>query len=168
MWHSFKFTVIINPKATIQITGLPLDMTSVHPSQQIQDNELNNLLSSKFNGVLPEFYEPIQVPKYDQFLTQNKEEKKVEIKQIINKKEKEIIRTKGIRIKAAIRIGIEIIGIIINRIKEKINKIKIKKGVIIKINKIEIIETTITRTARIIRIIIMVTIQIKTKHNSPW
>merc|ERR1719411_2086609 len=41
----FKFTVIVNPKATIQITGLPLDMASVHPTKQkqIQDEELNNL-----------------------------------------------------------------------------------------------------------------------------
>merc|ERR1712154_284897 len=51
----FKFTVIINPKATIQITGLPLDMTSVHPSQQIQDNELNNLLSSNLMGFCQSF-----------------------------------------------------------------------------------------------------------------
>lgn len=72
----FKFTVIINPKATIQITGLPLDMSSVHPSQQIQDNELNNLLSTKFNGILPQFYEPIQLPKFDPSLMNNKNEQK--------------------------------------------------------------------------------------------
>merc|ERR1712129_384893 len=62
----FKFTVIISPNATIQITGLPLDMASVHPSKQkqIQDEELNNLLATKFDGVLPTFYEMVKTIKY--------------------------------------------------------------------------------------------------------
>merc|ERR1712154_217196 len=51
----FKFTVIVGPNKTIQITGLPLDMASVHPTKQkqIADEELYNLLSQKFDGVLP-------------------------------------------------------------------------------------------------------------------
>merc|ERR1712129_49969 len=62
----FKFTVIISPNATIQITGLPLDMSSVHPTKQkqIADEELNNLLGQKFDGILPTFYEKVKTIKY--------------------------------------------------------------------------------------------------------
>jgi len=69
----FKFTAVLNPKATIQITGLPLDMASVHPTHQIQDTELNGLLATKFAGVLPQFYEPVQLAKLDPSLMQNEE-----------------------------------------------------------------------------------------------
>merc|ERR1712130_918270 len=73
----FKFTVIINPKATVQITGLPLDMASVHPTKQkqIADEELNNLLSQKFDGVLPTFYEKVKTLKYDAKVMMNEEKK---------------------------------------------------------------------------------------------
>merc|ERR1711972_263633 len=60
------------PKATIQITGLPLDMSAIHPSQQIKDPELNTLLSTKFNGHLPAIYEPVVVPKIDPILMEEK------------------------------------------------------------------------------------------------
>ena len=74
----FKFTVVINPKATIQITGLPLDMASVHPTKQkqIQDEELNNLLATKFDGVLPIFYEMVKTQKYEAMMVEKNEEKK--------------------------------------------------------------------------------------------
>ena len=72
----FKFTVIVGPNKTIQITGLPLDMLSIHPSKQIQDSELNKLLSKKFEGDYPEFYEPLQAIKYDAMNIEEKEEKK--------------------------------------------------------------------------------------------
>merc|ERR1712154_602030 len=74
----FKFTVIINPNATIQITGLPLDMASVHPSKQkqVQDEELNNLLATKFDGVLPTFYEMVKTQKYDALMNEKNDDKK--------------------------------------------------------------------------------------------
>lgn len=67
----FKYTVIIHPKGTLQITGLPLDMSCVHPEFQIEDNELRNLLSVGFNGSLPAFYHSLKVPNFSDpvFLT---------------------------------------------------------------------------------------------------
>eukprot|EP01083_Nonionella_stella_P066936 176682_1 len=66
----FKFTVIVSDAGAIQITGLPLNMADIHPSKsgQIQDDELNALLSEKFTGALPAFYEQIDTPKYDDAL----------------------------------------------------------------------------------------------------
>lgn len=68
----FKFTVVIGPNATIQITGLPLDMSSVHPSQQIKDTELTALLSTKFDGHLPAVYEAVEIPKFDPMVMEQK------------------------------------------------------------------------------------------------
>merc|ERR1711971_893647 len=71
----FKFTAVIGLKGTVQVTGLPLDMSSVHGEQQITDAELNSLLGTKFVGELPSFYDAIQTPKYDPSLAKRVEQK---------------------------------------------------------------------------------------------
>lgn len=68
----FKFTVVIGPNTTIQITGLPLDMSAVHPSKQIKDQELNGLLSMKYDGHLPAIYDMVELPKFDPSLMEEK------------------------------------------------------------------------------------------------
>eukprot|EP00483_Globobulimina_turgida_P008064 UN08080 len=49
-------------------------MANVHPTKQVNDTdkgdeELNNLLSTKFEGILPVFYEKIRMPQMAQFET---------------------------------------------------------------------------------------------------
>mmetsp|Transcript_5593 Transcript_5593/g.9069 ORF Transcript_5593/g.9069 Transcript_5593/m.9069 type:complete len:509 (+) Transcript_5593:87-1613(+) len=82
----FKFTAIVSPKGTIQITGLPLDMAAVHPSAQVHDSALTDLLSAKFEGALPGFYEVVNLPKFEPNTTS--EEKSEQEKTKVNKTQK--------------------------------------------------------------------------------
>ncbi len=57
----FKFTAIITPKGTLQITGLPLDMKMVNPSKPIEwDQGIQTLVNKPFQGKLPGFYDAVQ------------------------------------------------------------------------------------------------------------
>lgn len=54
----FKYTAIIAPQGTMQITGLPLDMSTVETDTQIaQDPQLQQILESEFTGEPPSFYQ---------------------------------------------------------------------------------------------------------------
>jgi len=52
----FKFTAIVTPKGVMHISGLPLDMGLVKPQHQVEDNELQTLLSQPFTGTEPSFF----------------------------------------------------------------------------------------------------------------
>lgn len=44
----FKFTCLLLPTGTLKITGLPLDISQVKSDKQVEDEELKNLLATRF------------------------------------------------------------------------------------------------------------------------